>query len=163
MQDKQISVEGDAGLVVAGDATHDGATANNQMSNVINIHHHGAAMTDARALTMDSRMSRLAPCPSCALANQQQLRMRRWLAGTSVLAVAALSIATYSAVMPTPTADSSLAAQSVLCHHEGKTHSPGGVTRMADSRLYVCAPSSPGSVAFWEPAEAADRARNAPS
>lgn len=163
MQDKQISVEGDAGLVVAGDATHDGATANNQMSNVINIHHHGVAMNDARSLTMEGRMNRLATCPNCALAYQQHLRMRRWVVGTSAVAILALCVAAYSAMTLGPLAEPSLGAQAVLCHHEGKAHSPGGVARMADSQLYVCAPASAGGVAFWEPAEAAARRRSASS
>ena len=39
MQHRGTAVQGDAGQVVAGNATHDGATANNQLSNVITINH----------------------------------------------------------------------------------------------------------------------------
>ncbi|PLT16298.1 MULTISPECIES: hypothetical protein [Ralstonia] len=39
MQHRSTAVQGDAGQVVAGNATHDGATANNQLSNVITINH----------------------------------------------------------------------------------------------------------------------------
>lgn len=163
MQEKQISVEGDAGQVVAGDATHDGATANNQMSNVINIHHHGAAMNDARSLTMEGRMNRLAQCSSCAIAQQQQTRLRRWLVFTGALALLASAVAICVAIVGGPAADPALAIQGSLCHHEGKAHSPGGVARMADSQLYVCAPPSTGGVAFWEPADEAAKRRNASS
>ncbi|QCX49852.1 hypothetical protein [Ralstonia pseudosolanacearum] len=38
MQNENIVVKGDAGQVVAGDATHDGASATNHLSNVITIH-----------------------------------------------------------------------------------------------------------------------------
>ena len=150
MQDKQISVEGDAGLVVAGDATHDGATANNQMSNVINIHHHGAAMNDARSLTMEGRMNRMLHCPGCALAQQQQALTRRWLYATTTVAVAALCVSAYSMFAPTAAGDPSVAAQNSLCHHDGKAHSPGGVARMADSQIYICLPPQAGNVATWE-------------
>ena len=37
MQHRSTAVQGDAGQVVAGNATHDGATANNQLNNVITI------------------------------------------------------------------------------------------------------------------------------
>ncbi|ATG21232.1 hypothetical protein CO705_15835 [Ralstonia pickettii] len=39
MQHRSTAVQGDAGQVVAGNATHDGATSNNQLSNVITINH----------------------------------------------------------------------------------------------------------------------------
>ena len=56
----------------------------------------------------------------------------------------------------------SLAAQGLLCLHEGKAHSPGGVARIADSQLYVRARHQrPSGVAFWEPAQAATRCSNA--
>ena len=155
MQEKHISVEGDAGLVVAGNATHDGATANNQTSNVINIHHHGAAMNDARSLTMEGRMNRLAQCSSCAVVQQQHTRMRRWLVTIAALALMASAMATYTTIAGGPASDPSLTLQGSLCHHEGKAHSPGGVARMADSQLYVCAPSQAGNVATWEPAGSA--------
>jgi len=163
MQEKHISVEGDAGLVVAGNATHDGATANNQTSNVINIHHHGAAMNDARSLAMEGRMNRLAQCSSCAVAHQQQTRMRLWVIATSALALMASAVATYMTIASGPASDPTLTLQGSLCHHEGKAHSPGGVARMADSQLYVCAPSPAGGVAFWEPAEEAAKRRSASS
>lgn len=163
MQEKHISVEGDAGLVVAGNATHDGATANNQTSNVINIHHHGAPMNDARSLTMEGRMNRLAQCSSCAAAQQHQVRMRRWLVVTGAFALAASAVAVYTAIIGSPAADPGLTLQGSLCHHEGKAHSPGGVARMADSRLYVCAVPSTGGVAFWESADEAAKRRNASS
>ena len=163
MQEKHISVEGDAGLVVAGNATHDGATANNQTSNVINIHHHGAAMNDARSLTMEGRINRLTQCSSCAVAHQQHARMRQWLVLTGALALTASAAAICIAVVGGPAADPTLALQGSLCHHEGKAHSPGGVARMADSQLYVCAPPTSGGVAFWESAEEAAKRRNASS
>ncbi|WP_316891849.1 hypothetical protein [Ralstonia edaphi] len=163
MQEKHISVEGDAGLVVAGNATHDGATANNQTSNVINIHHHGAATNDARSLTMEGRMNRLAQCSSCAVAHQQQTRIRRWLVATSALALMASAVTTYITIGGGSATDPALALQGSLCHHEGKAHSPGGVARMADSQLYVCAPAAAGGVAFWESVEEAAKRRNASS
>jgi len=152
MQEKHISVEGDAGLVVAGNATHDGATANNQTSNVINIHHHGAAMNDARSLTMEGRINRPAQCSGCAVAHQQHARMRRWLIATAALALMASAIAGYFTIASGSALDPTLTLQGGLCHHEGRAHSPGGITRMADSQLYVCAPPQPGSIATWQPA-----------
>jgi hypothetical protein len=152
MQEKQIRVEGDAGLVVAGDATHDGATANNQVRNVINIHHNGTAMNDAKSLAMDGRMSRVTECEGCATARQQQARMRVWLFATSSMALAASGVAAFFAVAGAPATDTTLALQRSLCHHEGKVHSPGGIARMADGQLYVCAPAPAAGVAFWEPA-----------
>lgn len=163
MQEKHISVEGDAGLVVAGNATHDGATANNQTSNVINIHHHGAAMNDARSPTMEGRINQPAQCSSCAVAHQHQARARRWLVFTGALALAASAVAIYTTIVGGPAADPALTLQGSLCHHEGKAHSPGGVARMADSQLYVCAAPSAGGVAFWESAEEAAKRRSASS
>jgi hypothetical protein len=163
MQEKHISVEGDAGLVVAGNATHDGATANNQTSNVINIHHHGAAMNDARPLTMDGRMNRLAQCSSCAVAHLQHTRMRRWLVATSGLALAVSTVAAYMAIVGGPASDPTLTLQGSLCHHEGKAHSPGGVARMADTQLYTCTPPVSGGVAFWAPTEQAAKRQDASS
>lgn len=163
MQEKHIQVEGDAGLVVAGDATHDGATANNQMSNVINIHHHGAAMNDASLLTSDSRTTRLAQCPSCTVAMQQIIRTRRWLLAAGAVAMVSTGVAIYSAISLATAPDPALTAQAGLCHYEGKAHSPGGVARMADSQIYVCSPSASGGVAFWEPAQEAAKRRTASS
>lgn len=151
MQEKQIRVEGDAGLVVAGDATHDGATANNQVRNVINIHHNGTAMNDAKSLAMDGRMTRGTECEGCTTARQRQARMRGWLFATSAMAVAASGVAAFLTVAGAPAPDPALALQRSLCHHEGKVHSPGGIARMADSQLYVCAPAPAAGVAFWEP------------
>lgn len=163
MQEKQISVEGDAGLVVAGNATHDGATANNQTSNVINIHHHGAAMNDARSLTMEGRINRLTQCSSCGVAHQQHARMRRWLLATGAYALMASAIAAYVTTGSGSVSDPALMLQGSLCHHEGKAHSPGGVARMADNQLYVCAPPSAGGVAFWEAAGESAKRRDASS
>lgn len=163
MQEKQISVEGDAGLVVAGNATHDGATANNQTSNVINIHHHGLAMNDASALSSETSMNRIAQCPSCAVAAHVLTRARRWLFATGAVALVACGIAAYSAVSLATAPDPALTVQGGLCHHDGKAHSPGGVARMADSQIYVCSPPAAGGVAFWEPAAEAARRRTASS
>ena len=163
MQEKQISVQGDAGQVVAGDATHDGATANNQMRNVINIHHHGSAVNDARSLTMEGRMNRPAPCPSCAATQQHHARLRHWLIATGALALVACTVAGYVAIAGGQAPDLAQTMQGSLCHYEGKAHSPGGVARMADSQLYVCAPPAEGGVASWEPAEEAAKRRNASS
>lgn len=163
MQEKHIQVEGDAGLVVAGDATHDGATANNQTSNVITIHNHGMAMNDASSITSESRMNQIAPCPSCPIAMQQQARMRRWLLAAGAAAFVLSGIAAIAAISRAPALDPALTVQGGICHHEGRAHSPGGVTRMADSQLYVCSPPESGGVAFWEPAEEAAKRRNASS
>ena len=164
MQEKHISVEGDAGLVVAGDATHDGATANNQMSNVINIHHHGAATNDARALTMEGRVNRLAQCANCAVAYHYESRLRRWVFATAALAVAACGATTYLWFGGTSAADRALVLEGSLCQYEGKAHSPGGITRMTDGRVYVCtAPTAEGGVAFWSSAEEAASRRDASS
>lgn len=163
MQEKHIQVEGDAGLVVAGDATHDGATANSQTSNVINIHHHGVAMNDASPLTPESRMTRFAQCPSCAVAMQQIIRTRRWFLAVGAIALVSTGVAIYSAIALATAPDPALTAQAGLCHHEGKAHSPGGVARMADSQIYVCSPPASGGVAFWEPAQEAAKRRSANS
>lgn len=74
--------------------------------------------------------------------------MRRWLVGTSAVAGLALRVATYSAIMPGVCGGPSLTAQGLLCLHEGKAHSPGGVARIADSQLYVCATSGPRASRF---------------
>lgn len=150
-------------MVVAGDATHDGATANNQTSNVITIHNHGVAMNDASPLTPDSRMTRFAQCPSCAVAMQQIIRTRRWLLAAGVVALVSAGVAIYLAFVLAGAPDPALTAQAGLCHHEGKAHSPGGVARMADSQIYVCTPPASGGVAFWEPAEEAAKRRTASS
>ncbi|MHA6907325.1 hypothetical protein ACQUJS_02650 [Ralstonia pseudosolanacearum] len=53
MQHRNTAVQGDAGQVVAGNATHDGATANNQLNNVITINSGKAeqAATPAKNIT----------------------------------------------------------------------------------------------------------------
>lgn len=163
MQEKHISVRGDAGLIVAGDATHDGATANNQMRNVINIHHHGVAMNDASPPFQESRMSHPEKCPSCEQATRQVTHTRRWLFATGALALVSCGMAVYSAVSLAGAPDPALTVQGGLCHHDGRAHSPGVVARMADSQLYVCSPSTTGGVAFWESAEEAAKRRNAGS
>lgn len=150
-------------MVVAGDATHDGATANNQVRNVINIHHNGTAMNDAKTLAMHGRKNPVTECGGCAAAHPQQARMRVWLFATSTMALAASGVAAFLAVAGAPAADPALALQRSLCHHEGKVHSPGGIARMADGQLYVCAPAPTAGVAFWQPTEEAARRRDATS
>lgn len=52
MQHRSTAIQGDAGQVVAGNATHDGATANNQLNNVITINNGKAEQAAEPAKTI---------------------------------------------------------------------------------------------------------------
>jgi hypothetical protein len=131
----EIAVEGDAGQIVAGNATHDGATTNTHMSNVITIH----PPDNTASVASPNRGAHCAASPNVA---QQFKHIRIGLSAACTLATVAIGMAAYALIAP-ETAPGT-------CHHESRTHSPGGIARMDDGQFYVCTMARSTSAAQWE-------------